>query len=232
MRRFVLAIGGIAVALGLRVEAVRGDQADNVLRRDRGSVNVTVQSGATMPVIGSLNVGDRATATTAQRSLATLQLLDSSEIRIGDQTSVMVGYLRKAAEDPRSAVVTLNRGAIRFNIVHPAGARSSYRFSTPTTQIAVRGTTGYLVSGPAGDQVYCVTCEADVAVSGRGFGPVSLHTGQTLNVSIREGAVVGTEVVANPSVNNPAIDQFLGGFSPFGVPASLGRDPTGSGSGT
>ena len=218
------------MAVVLTVAAVRGDEASNVLRRDSGDVTVGFAGASPARLIGTISVPGAANATTGAKSLATLQLADSSEIRIGDRTSVNIGNLRKAADDPRVAVVTLNRGAIRFTVLHPEGARANYRFVTPTTQIAVRGTSGYLISGPAGDQVYCISCEGDVAVAGP-FGVVSLHTGQTLNVGVRNGAVVSSEVVANPTVNNPAIDQFLGGKSPFGVPASLGSDPTGSGSG-
>jgi hypothetical protein len=45
------------------------------------------------------------------------------------------------------------------------------------------------------------------------------------------GRAFDAAIVPNPSVNNPAIDQFLHGYSPFGQRAAEGSDPTGSDSG-
>ena len=210
---------------------VRGAD-NNVLRRDQGIVTYAAAGAQPRALEGSVEVGDTVVATTASASLATLQVLDSSEIRIGGLTTVRVGALRVAeASHPSSGTIFLERGAVRFNVAHLGGARASYTFITPTTQLAVRGTVGYFVHGPTGDQIYCVSCDegdVSIATTGQSF---ALRSGQTLIVATQAGRVTGTAVVANRTINNPAIDQFLGGVSPFGEPATAGRDFTSSRSG-
>jgi ferric-dicitrate binding protein FerR (iron transport regulator) len=170
-------------------------------------------------------------ATTAVESLATLRLRDSSEIRIGDLTSVRVGNLAAAGEATPGATIFMNRGAVRFAIKHPSGGRANYRFVTPTSTLGVRGTVGYFIVGPAGQQIYCVKCEAgDVLVETAGKR-VEVRSGQTLNIGMENGTITYSEIVPNRTINNPAIDQFLGGLSPFKEPASAGYDFTQSGSG-
>ena len=150
-------------------------------------------------------------------------------MQIGDRTDVRIGAFRGGA----TQVVDLKRGALRFVIRHPAGAGTKYLFRTPTSELAVRGTLAYLVSGPNGDQIYCVEC-APGDVTARAAGEsYAIASGQTLNVRRILGRAFDATIVPNPTVNNPAIDQFLGGYSPFGRPASEGgNDQTGSESGT
>jgi hypothetical protein len=226
LRLFVVA----AVLLAANGAARGAD--DNILRRDQGIV--TYEASGTKPpqsLTGSVAVGDAVIATTAIASLATLQLTDSSEIRIGDRTTVRVADLRgAAAATPSGGSFVLTRGAVRFNIVHPTGSRANYRFVTPTSQLAVRGTLGYFISGPGGDQVYCVRCEdgdVSVVVAGQTY---TVRSGQTLN-ALTVGGQRTTAIVPNRTINNPAIDQFLGGVSPFGESSANGSDPTSSGSG-
>ncbi|HTX02132.1 MAG TPA: FecR domain-containing protein [Candidatus Acidoferrales bacterium] len=209
-----------------------GSADDNILRRDKGIVTYKLPTTDPRSLYAEVAVGDSVIATTAIATLATLQLSDSSEIRIGDRTTVRVGELHAAeAANPAGGTIFIERGAVRFNVVHPKGAKADYRFVTPTTQLAVRGTVGYFVAGPAGDQVYCVKCAAGDVTITTGTQTVQIHSGQTLNVHVEQGVVTGSEVVVNRTINNPAIDQFLGGFSPFGKPSLKGSDMTESGSG-
>ena len=228
--RLLVAAAALA-ALAVLAGPARGAD-DNVLRRDKGIVTYKLKDANPQSLTGSIAVGDSVLASTSSATLATLQLADSSEIRIGDRTTVRVGDLRTAAgANPAGATIYLRNGAVRFNIQHPAGARANYRFITPTSQLAVRGTVGYFVHGATGDQIYCVTCQdGDVTIVTKAQ-TFSIHSGQTLNVATRNGSVTGTAIVPNRTVNNPAIDQFLGGVSPFGQPAAGGSDPTGSRSG-
>lgn len=226
----------IASALLVALAALGGPAGgadDSVLRRDKGIVTYKLRDASPQSLTGSISVSDSVWASTSAATLATLQLADSSEIRIGDRTTVQIGALRAAeGANPADGVITLYGGAVRFNIRHPAGARANYRFVTPTSQLAVRGTLGYLIHGPTGDQIYCVICEdGDVAIAIPKQPSYTIRSGQTLNISVRNGSVTGTAVVANRTVNNPAIDQFLGGVSPFGQPAADGSDPTSSRSG-
>ena len=204
---------------------------DNILRRDTGIVTYKVPQSDPISLTGSVSVSDAVIATTAVESLARLQLRDSSEIRIGDRTTVRIGDLAAAADGTPGATVFMDRGAVRFAINHPKGGKANYKFITPTSAVAVRGTVGYFVVGPAGQQLYCVKCEAgDVSVEAAGR-TTEVRTGQTLNLGVASGAITTSEIVPNRTINNPAIDQFLGGVSPFGQPAANGSDFTQSGSG-
>lgn len=221
----------IAVAL-LVAAAPAAGAADNILRRDAGIVTYKLDGAAPTSLTGAIAVGDKVIATTAVGALARLSLRDSSEIRIGDRTTVRIGDLRVAEESsPSSGTIYLQRGAVRFNVLHPSGGRANYRFVTPTAQLGVRGTLGYLVVGPNGNQIYCVRCEAGDVTITTATKSVELRSGQTLNIAVAHGAVVGSEIVANRTINNPAIDQFLGGVSPFGQTSRDGKDFTASGSG-
>ena len=205
---------------------------DSILRRDKGTVTYQLPTTDPRSLYAEVAVGDSVIATTALATLATLQLTDSSEIRIGDRTAVRVGDLHAAeAANPSGGTIFIERGAVRFNVAHPSGAKADYRFVTPTTQLAVRGTVGYFVAGPAGDQIYCVKCATGDVTITTASQTVQIHSGQTLNVHLDNGVVTGSEVVANRTINNPAIDQFLNGFSPFGKSSRAGSDMTGSGSG-
>ena len=205
--------------------------APNDLARDRGDVAYALPaaSATTMPVIGRIALPDDARAVTGFRAAATLTLPDSSTVQIGDRTDVRIGAFRGGA----TQVFDLKRGALRFVIRHPQGGRADYLFRTPTSQLGVRGTLAYLVSGPGGDQIYCVDCApGDVTVRAAGE-TYAVASGQTLNVRRILNRAFDAAIVPNASVNNPAIDQFLKGYSPFGRRASDGgTDPTASESGT
>jgi ferric-dicitrate binding protein FerR (iron transport regulator) len=226
--RALVAIATLAVATPF-VAAAAGEP--NALRRDKGDVGYAVPAAAptTQPLVGRIALPDDARAITGMHAAATLTLPDSSTVQIGDRTDVKIGAFRDGA----TQVVDLKRGALRFTINHPKGARASYLFRTPTCQIGVRGTLAYLVSGPNGDQVYCIDCapgDVTVDAAGETYGVLS---GQSLNVRRVLDRAFDATIVPNATINNPAIDQFLHGFSPFGRPAAdNGADFTGSLSGT
>lgn len=223
---FLGAAASVVVATAVR------SADDNVLRRDAGIVTYKLPQTNPISLTGSVPVSDSVIATTAVESLARLQLRDSSEIRIGDRTTVRIGDLAAAGDATPGATIYMERGAVRFAIVHPNGGKANYRFVTPTSTLGVRGTVGYFIVGPAGQQIYCVKCEAgDVSVEAAGK-TVEVRSGQTLNLGLDNGNVTHSEIVPNRTINNPAIDQFLGGVSPFGQPAAAGYDSTQSGSGT
>lgn len=227
----MLFVAAIALVLKHALPAHAAD-AENVLRRDAGIVTYKLPQTNPISLVGSTPVADSVIATTAVESLATLALRDSSEVRIGDRTTVRIGELAAAGEATPGATIFMDRGAVRFAIKHPTGGKANYRFVTPTSTLGVRGTVGYFIVGPAGQQIYCVKCEAgDVSVETAGK-TVEVRSGQTLNIGLANGAITHSEIVPNRTINNPAIDQFLGGVSPFGQTAATGADPTQSGSGT
>jgi FecR-like protein len=228
MRRAVRLVLAGAVALAV-ARAAAADQT-NALARVRGEVAYAVPASAatTRPLTGRIDLAEDARAITGFRAAARLTLPDSSTVEIGDKTDVRLDAFRGAGT---AHGVELRRGALRFTIRHPSGAASNYVFKTPTAQIAVRGTLAYLVSGPNGDQLYCVDCAPGDVTAKAASETYRVESGQTLNVRRIGGRAFDAAIVANANVNNPAIDQFLHGFSPFGRPASEGSDPTGSDSG-
>ena len=110
-------------------------------------------------VFGKIDLSDAALAVTLAQSRAQLILPDSSSIDIGATTRVRLGAFN-AVDTGNPNVIVLELGALHFTIRHPAGGRANYRFVTPTSQIAVRGTDGYIVTGPTGTDFYCVDCKA------------------------------------------------------------------------
>ena len=204
--------------------------SDKQLQRQRGSVKYRDKGGVTHQVAAQVVVPDDATAITDRASAAMLQLPDSSEVALGENTSVQVGAFNAYATTGNPNKITVNSGALNFAIRHPSGAKSNYTFATPTSQIAVRGTEGYLVVGPNGTQVVCTRCEpGDVTVTTIAGVVTALVTGQVLTV-LGNGAAASTSVSTLSTFNNPAVNQFSTGLNPFGNGAAS-ADVTGSASG-
>ena len=213
-------------------DRVSSDTGDKQLARVKGVVGYQESAtSAFKPIFGRLDLPDDAYAITKPNGSAVLRLKDSSEIDIGENTKVQVGAFNPAASGNQNTIV-LNGGALHFNIRHPQGGQSNYKFVTATSQIAVRGTEGFLIAGANGTQVVCVSCAAgDVSVQ-VGQQTVSIVTNQTLTVLGSNPLTATTSITANPTVNNPAINQFNGNQNPFNPnPTGQGLDPTNSFSG-
>ena len=210
---------------------VSSDTGDKQLARVKGVVGYQLSATSDFkPIFGRLDLPDDAFAVTKPNGSAVLRLKDSSEIDIGENTKVQVGAFNAASSGNQNTIV-LNGGALHFNIRHPQGGQSNYRFVTATSQIAVRGTEGFLIAGANGTQVVCVSCAAgDVSVQ-VGQQTVSIVTNQTLTVLGSNPLTATTSITANPTVNNPAINQFNGNQNPFSPTGNTGVDPTGSFSG-
>ncbi len=205
-----VSLTGLAIALALGASGARAGSGDKELSRVKGSVGFqSGADGAFKAIFGRQNLGDDAYAVTKARSLAVLKLVDSSEIDIGENTIVQVGEFQQAASGKQNEI-NLKNGALHFKIRRPAGGQSNYTFQTPTSQIAVRGTEGFLISGPTGTQVVCTVCTiGDVSVT-TGTQTVTLVSGQTLIVNGAANSI-GTAtqtIVSNAQVNNPAVSQF------------------------
>jgi hypothetical protein len=205
--------------------------ADKELAVVRGDVSYRITEGAAPKrIAGSQVLPDGAFATTAFKAAAEVRMPDSSIIQIGDNTNVQIGAFRP--DGANGTVINLKTGALRFTIVHPAGKQSNYTFKTSTSQLAVRGTLAYLIVGPRGTQLYCVECgPGDISMT-TSVDTYSVVSGQTLNIRTVGSKAFDADIQSNVRINNPAIDQFLHGYSPFGEPMEKGTDFTGSGSGT
>jgi len=224
------AILGLVLLPGLPLHAA-GD-GEKQLARVSGTVQYQTGSDASFhPVFGRIDLTDAALAVTLAQSRAQLILPDSSSIDIGATTRVRLGAFN-AVDTGNPNVVVLELGTLHFTIRHPAGGRANYRFQTPTSEIAVRGTDGYIVTGPSGTDFYCVDCTAgDVTVT-VGTHSYALATGE-------QAIIIGTtpdnadvDVVARPCANPAAIelsDGKLGAAIPpdqrFDTTGALGGDP-------
>ena len=219
-------------SISLVCDRVSSDTGDKQLARVKGVVGYqTSATGDFKPIFGRLDLPDDAFAVTRPNGQAVLRLKDSSEIDIGENTKVQVGAF-SPAESGNQNTIYLNGGALHFNVRHPQGGQSNYKFVTATSQIAVRGTEGFLIAGANGTQVVCVSCAAgDVSVQ-VGQQTVSIVTNQTLTVLGSNPLTATTSITANPTVNNPAVNQFSGNQNPLS-PTSTGGglDPSGSLSG-
>lgn len=204
---------------------------DKQLSRVKGIVGY--QDGVNSPfkpIFGRLDLADDAYAVTQTNSQATLRLRDSSEIDLGEKTAVQVGQFNPAETGKMNAIV-VNHGALHFVIRHPQGGQSNYTFTTPTSQIAVRGTEAFLVVGPNGTQLACVSCVAgDVSVT-TGTQTVTLVTGQTVTVVGNSAANASVSVASNAQINNPAMNQFNNGSNPLGSSSSATGGASGGASG-
>lgn len=219
-------------SISLVCDRVSSDTGDKQLARVKGVVGY--QDSATSafkPIFGRLDLPDDAFAVTKPNAQAVLRLADSSEIDIGENTKVQVGAFNAASSGNQNTIV-LQGGALHFNIRHPQGGQSNYRFVTATSQIAVRGTEGFLVAGSNGTQVVCVTCATGDVTVQVGNQTLSVVSNQTLTVLGTNPLTATTSITTNPSLNNPAVNQFNGNQNPFNPnPTGSGVDPTGSLSG-
>ena len=218
---------GAACIAALLLPLAASGATDKQLSRQKGNVTYVDPTGVTHTVAGEIVVSDDATAETGRASLALLSMPDSSEISLGENTKIKVGVFNNASGKGQS--ITVNGGALRFAVRHPSGAKSNYQFTTPTSQIAVRGTEGYLVVGDRGTQLVCTKCEpGDVTILVGGV-LAAIVTGQVFTVLGPSGAA-STSVSTVSNFNNPAVNQFSNGANPFGN-AAASSDVTGSASG-
>jgi hypothetical protein len=226
-RALLTAVALAACAAG----SARGDEGPKQLVRVGGTVEY--QRDLQSPpheMFGSLELPDDATAVTLAASRAAVRLPDSTEIDIGERSRIRIGAFD--ANGLAANVVTLEVGAIHFTVRRPAGGRANYLFQTPTSQIAVRGTEGYIVTGPNGTDVYCAACEpgdVTVTVADRTF---ALVTGDQAIVVGADPANARVDLVAQPCGNPAAIaisDGKLGRTIPperrVDTTGALGADP-------
>jgi hypothetical protein len=175
-----------------------GAATDKELRAVRGPSGYRVTLDAPFQrVFGRMPLADDAFAVTQAAANALVILPDSSEVALGPNTNVRVGAFNDATL-PTPTTITLENGTLRFDVRHPAGGRANYRFTTTTSQIAVRGTIGLYATGPNGDVVSCLECANGDVVVTVGTQTFALTTGETLFISLA-GAVTaagGTAAVS------------------------------------
>jgi len=180
-------LAGGAVSLSTLPSAAASDK---VLARVRGGVEYSLDGTGAKTIYTRLVVPDDATAVTGPKSLATLTMPDSSEIDIGERTTVKIGAFNGISSG-KDNQITLNNGALHFIIRHPAGQNANYKFETPTSQIAIRGTEGFIIQNAGGTQLSITSGTATLTSAATGV-TVAVPAGTTGVVSASGAATVST----------------------------------------
>lgn len=156
---------------------------------------------------------------TLAKSKATITLPDSSVVLVGENSDVQMQSFDNSSGTNTANFVLV--GKVRFQVEHPAGAKASYTFKTPTGQIAVRGTVGDIFATPAQGttpgalqvNVYALTDPAlpvqVTLVNGQVF---TLAAGQSLVVTSAAGTLVGSVGAVSNSTFAP--------FTQLGAPVN------------
>lgn len=121
----------------------------SLLQNLHGDVHYATADGAPGRALApraSVTLSDDDVAQTGGASMAAIVLPDSSRIFMASDSTLKLDTF-SAAQIARAHFVLFN-GKMRFKVEHPAGARADYTFTTPTGQIAVRGTVGDIAADP------------------------------------------------------------------------------------
>ncbi|GAC1388779.1 MAG: hypothetical protein NVSMB31_03480 [Vulcanimicrobiaceae bacterium] len=191
--------------------------ADKILENMRGSLTYEVPGSQPKALAQSASIvlADRDIASTGNASLGALTLPDSSRITLGQNTRVQLGLFEQSAST--NAKFTIYNGKTRFSIQHPNGAKANYTFSTPTAQIAVRGTIGDisvdLNDGMRLNVYHLGQPDLPVTVETLYGEHFTLHGGQKLWVRWQGGRLVGRQTrLSKAEVNR---------FAEFGPPSAI-----------
>ena len=189
---------------------------DKQLQNQKGQVSYKKSSGNPVPLAkdASIVLADKDYAITGNDSLGIVGLPDSSRVLVGSDTKVQMAFFNQI--EGNNAKFVVYNGRVRFTVQHPAGAKASYTFTTPTATIGVRGTQGDIDSTKDETRVnvYEVCDPAlPVVVTTKDGKQYPVNAGQSLVTQV-VGGVVKAKVEA---LTQQMIDQF----SPdFGVPTS------------
>jgi hypothetical protein len=219
--RRALFAGTAVAALALATIPAGNADTEKQLQRVRGTVGyqTAANSNDFKAVFGKFNLPDDDYAVTRAASSALVVMPDSSLIQLGEFTSVQVGAFNAGAAGPGSTI-TVNGGALRFDIRRPQGGAANYRFTTATSQIAVRGTIGLLAFSNGITTVGCLVCAADSVVVTVGGQTVPLLAGQVITIS------------ATGAITTSALGSTVtAGFSGAGVSTSSASGAAGAGAG-
>ena len=211
MHRFALVAFFLTVAVSAAT-AVSGE--DKILVNVRGDVSyVTYAEGGSTHQLAqsaSIPLADDDVARTGAHSMGAIVLPDSSRIVLASDTAVKLDSFN--AVDASAHFVVAN-GKMRFRVEHPQGAKANYTFTTPTGNIAVRGTEGD-ISVDAFDGVRVNVYQASVPVqvtmlTGENF---AIPAGQKIWMRWQSGTLVGKVL--------PLTQAEIDRFSELGPPPS------------
>jgi hypothetical protein len=163
-------------------------------------------TGNRVPVTGQLTIQPHGFAYTQARSMAAVDLPDSSVVSIGASSQVGLESFDRTTPIA-SATIRIDAGAIHFSVRHPAGAHSNYTFITPVSEIAIRGTEGVIVTRGDETIVACVhgTNNDTLVVYGRNE-KMYVPVGMTVRIRGRLGGA--STMSMRRGVAGPEFDQF------------------------
>ena len=220
-----------AVLCGFGLLAAPGWASDDtVLVRVLGGVGYTM--GADQPynaITGQQLLDDGYFAVTRAHAQGMLLLPDSSQVGLGANTTIQVSAFQRAPDGDGSIIaLTRDGSAVRFNVKHPKGAHANYTFVTPSTNIAVRGTSGLIYTGGGHDIVVCLDCSAHtLIVKTAGGKTYELTTGQMLTVTSKGSTRASTSDAALQMFAASGLTTSPGASMPVAA-ASPGTVPNGN----
>jgi len=199
----------VATLVVSAIPSAGGAAGSKQLQRVRGTIGYQTATAGTdfKTIFGKIDLPDDDFAVTRAQSAAVLAMPDSSLVSLGENTNVQVGAFDAASATPGSTI-SLNNGALRFDIRRPQGGAANYRFTTTTSAVGVRGTIGLLSFVNGVTTVGCLQCAADSVTVTTATQTVTLVTGQFVTIS-------ATGVIATG-----ALSAVAGTFTAAGVPVS------------
>jgi len=217
--RPVVAAALVALIVALAPLAAGAD-GEKQLTNVKGKVSYekSGNSARTLVPAASINLADGDVTVTGDQSTARITLPDSSRVTIASASRVEMSFFNQS--DIANAKFVVYQGKTRFNVEHPAGQKANYTFSTPTAQIAVRGTEGDI--GIEGNElsinVYHLgdsnaPVEVTFTTGDQNGKTIKLIGGQSLVATLVNG-IIQQKI---DKINQAAIDKF----NDLGVPTSI-----------
>jgi hypothetical protein len=213
----VAAVTITALAIALLPLNARAD-GEKILTNVKGQVSYehTGTPHTLVPKVRHVLIDDDV-AVTQTDSQAQVTLPDSSRIQLGSSTRIAMSFFNQT--DIATAKFIVYQGKTRFTVEHPAGAKADYTFTTPTSNIAVRGTEGDIAVD--GDSltlnVYNSSNPDGVAVTftkGDKIGTtVKVLAGQSLVAQLVNGII--------QSNVDKITDAALAKFNELGIPTNI-----------
>jgi len=217
--RPVVAAALVALIVALAPLAAGAD-GEKQLTNVKGKVSYekSGNSARTLVPAASINLSDGDVTVTGDQSTARITLPDSSRVTIASASRVEMSFFNQS--DIANAKFVVYQGKTRFNVEHPAGQKANYTFSTPTAQIAIRGTEGDI--GIDGNElsinVYHLgdpnaPVEVTFTTGDQNGKTIKLVGGQSLVATLVNG-IIQQKI---DKINQAAIDKF----NDLGVPTSI-----------
>jgi ferric-dicitrate binding protein FerR (iron transport regulator) len=142
---------GLGAVLALSCALPASSAGDKMLTNMHGDVSYVLHANAQATRLApsaTVTLSDDDLAKTGDRSMGGIVLPDSSRIILASNTTIQMEAFDVNQFDAAKAHFVVAGGKLRFLVQHPKGAKADYTFTTPTGEIAVRGTEGDISVDP------------------------------------------------------------------------------------